>query len=132
MTERRSPRLKPSAARPSAKSRTSSWYWRHVQVCQIPRSFSRIAGRAPKSRAFRCNSLASVLSATGTSRSVRLGFAEVGLDHARIGANLVGRALGDLLAHVEHGDAVGDVHDDAHVVLDQDHGNAPLLVDVED
>ena len=30
-----------------------------------------------------------------------------------------GLALGDLLAAVEHGDALGDPHDDAHVVLDE-------------
>src|SRR5215468_6238036 len=132
MTESRSPRLKPRAARPSAKSRTWSWYWRHVQVCQMPRSFSRIAGRSWRSRAFRWSSRASVVSATGTSRRVRLRVSKVRLDHARIGPYLVGRALGDLLAHVQHRDAVGDVHDHAHVVLDQDHGDAPLLVDVED
>ena len=32
-----------------------------------------------------------------------------------------GRALGDLAAEVEHGDAVGDAHDEAHVVLDEQH-----------
>src|SRR5215510_2987419 len=132
MTERRSPRLKPRAARPSAKSRTWSWYWRHVQVCQMPRSFSRIAGRSERSRAFRCSSRASVVSATGASRRVGLRLSKVRLDHPWVGPDLIGCALGDLLAHVQHRDAVGDVHDHAHVVLDQDHGDAPLLVDVED
>ena len=33
-----------------------------------------------------------------------------------------GRALGDLLAEVQHGDAVGDPHDQPHVVLDQQDG----------
>src|SRR6266850_4498459 len=132
MTDSRSPRLKPRAARPSAKSRTSSWYWRHVQVCQMPRSFSRIAGRSWRSRALRCSSRASVVSATGTSRRVGFRLSEVRLDHARVGPNLVRRALGNLLAHVQDRDPVGDVHDHAHVVLDQDHGDAPLLVDVED
>src|SRR5207245_4211591 len=113
MTDSRSPRLNPRAASPSAKARTSSWYWLHVQVCQMPRSFSRIAGRSRKSRAFLCSSRASVDSATSPSRSVRLGLSEVRLDHPRVGPNLVGRAVGDLLAHVEHGDAVGDVHDHA-------------------
>src|SRR3989442_10130492 len=133
MTDSRSSRLKPRAASPRAKSRTWSWYWPHVQVCQMPRSFSRIAGRSRRSRAFLCSSLASVVvSATGPSSADGLGLAEIGLDDAWIRPHVVGGALGDLLAHVEHRDAIGDVHDHAHVVLDQDHGDAPLLVDVED
>src|SRR6267378_677226 len=131
MTDSRSPRVNPRAASPSAKARTSSWYWLHVQVCQMPRSFSRIAGRSRKSRAFLCSSLASVVSATGPSGGDGLRLTEVRLDHPWISPYLVGCAFGDLLAHVEDGDPVGDVHDHAHIVLDQDHGDAPLLVDVE-
>src|SRR6266480_5147246 len=52
MTESFSPRLKPSAASPRVKSRTWSWYSRQVYDCQMPRSFSRMAGRAARSRAF--------------------------------------------------------------------------------
>src|SRR5262247_2933532 len=132
MTESRSPRLNPSATSPSAKSRTWSWYWPHVHVCQMPRSFSRIAGRLRRSRAFRRSNRERVISATGASGAGVLTVAEIGLDDARVRAHLVRRALGDLLAHVEHGDAIGDVHDHAHVMLDQDHGDAPFLVDVED
>ena len=58
--------------------------------------------------------------------------AEVGADHVRVGAHLVGRAVADLLAVVEHDHAVGDVHHHAHVVLDQHDGGAELVVDVED
>ena len=47
--------------------------------------------------------------------------AQVGLDHARVLLHLLRRALGDLLAVVEHRDPVGDPHHDAHVVLDQQH-----------
>src|SRR2546429_5122339 len=43
-----------------------------------------------------------------------------------------GGALGDLLAEVQHGDAVRDVHDHAHVVLDHHHGQALDPRDVED
>src|SRR2546428_1814076 len=133
MTDSRSPSLKPSGGSPRANSRTWSWYWPHVQVCQWPRSLSRTAGRPRRSRAFLCSSLASVVaSATGSSSADGLGLAEICLDDARVRPHIVGRALGDLLAHVEHRDTVGDVHDHAHVVLDQDHGDAPLLVDVED
>src|SRR4029450_2310974 len=132
MTDSRSPRLNPSAASPSAKSRTSSWYWPHVHVCQMPRSFSRIAGRLRNSRAFRRSNRESVVSATGASGAGVLAVTEIRLDDARVRPHLVRRALGDLLAHVGEGDAIGDVHDHAHVVLDQDDGDAPFLVDVED
>ena len=37
-----------------------------------------------------------------------------------------GAPLGDLLAVVEHGHAVGHLHDDAHVVLDQEDGQAEV------
>src|SRR5215211_1347217 len=55
-------------------------------------------------------------SSNGTSTLL----SEVGLDHARVLADLGGLALGDLLAVVEHGDPVGDVHHDLHVVFDQE------------
>src|SRR3990167_8142573 len=124
-----SPRPKPSAASPRAKSRIWSWHSRQVEVCQMPRSFSRMAGRPPNSRAFRCSSRGSVpRSPTGGSGSGLLGLAEVGVNHLRVGPDLVRCALRDLLPHVEHRHAVGDVHHDPHVVLDEDHRGAPLLV----
>src|SRR5688572_17551767 len=133
MTESLSPRAKPREARPRAKSRTWSRYSLHENVCQMPRSFSRMAGRAPNSVALRTMSCGSVRgSATGLPRHGALGIAQVGLDHGRVAAHLVRRALGDLLPHVEDGHAIGDVHDDPHVVLDEDDGRAPFLVDVED
>src|SRR5262249_30872807 len=45
--------------------------------------------------------------------------AEVSFDHLRVAAHFVGRAVGDLDAVVEDGDAVGDAHYYLHVVLDQ-------------
>src|SRR5262245_38293427 len=42
------PRLKPCAARPQARARTSSSTCDQVQVCQMPRSFSRVAGWLPR------------------------------------------------------------------------------------
>src|SRR5687768_1029727 len=57
---------------------------------------------------------------------------EVRVDHRLVGANLVRRAVGDLPAVVEHHHAVGEVHDDAHVVLDQHDGGAELVVHIED
>src|SRR5437667_10635904 len=127
MTDSRSPRVNPSAARPRAKSRTWSWYSRHVKDCQIPRSFSRMAVREACSRA-RCWSSRGIVSAsvTGASGGSGLGLSQIRLDDEWVRADLVGRALGDLAAHVEHGDAIRDVHDHAHVVLDQDDRGAPL------
>ena len=58
--------------------------------------------------------------------------AEIGRDHGRIALHVARRAFGDLAAAVEHHHVVGDVHHDAHVVLDQHDGDAALLVDVQD
>src|SRR5207247_1962636 len=58
--------------------------------------------------------------------------AEVGLDDPRIVADRVGRALGDLLAEVQHGHAVGDSHHHRHVVLDQQQGEPALEDDLAD
>src|SRR6266849_10774723 len=133
ITESRSPRANPRAARPSAKSRTCSSYSRHVQDCQIPRSFSRMAGRSPRSRALRWSKRGSVVrSATCPSIGCALGVSEICLDDLGVRTDIVRRSLGDLLPHVEHGHPVRDVHHDPHVVLDQDDGRAPFLVDVED
>ena len=41
--------------------------------------------------------------------------------------DLLGQPFGDLLAVVEHGDVLGDAHDDAHVVLDEQNGDAQLI-----
>src|SRR4051794_522429 len=49
--------------------------------------------------------------------------AEVGLQHLRVVANLVRSAGRDAAAEVEHDDPVTDLHDEIHVVLDQQHGH---------
>src|SRR5579883_194981 len=59
-------------------------------------------------------------------------YTEIGVDHRLVAPHLVGRAVGDLAAVVEHDDAVRDVHHHAHVVLDEGDGGAELLVHVED
>src|SRR5664279_1303779 len=58
--------------------------------------------------------------------------AQVGADDFRVVAHLIRQPIADLLAIVEDDDPVADVHDDAHVVLDQHDGSAELVVDVED
>ena len=55
-------------------------------------------------------------------RAVRA--AEVGLDHGRMNADFAGRPLGDLAAEIEHGEAIAEPHDEVHVVLDQQDGEA--------
>src|SRR5262245_22138477 len=118
MTESRSPRRNPSAASPRAKSRTWSWYSRHVHVCQMPLSFSLMAGRSPRSLALFWSSCGSVRgSATLPSIGRALAVPEVRLDYLRVRPYLVRRAIGDLLSHVEHGHPIRDVHDHTHVVL---------------
>src|SRR3984893_1391553 len=132
MTESRSPLRRPREAKPSAKSRTWSWYWSQVHVCHIPLSFSRMAGRSASSRALRRSRRGRVVrSATSASIGRGLGVPEIGLDHLGIRPDIVGRALGDLLPHVEHRDPIRDVHHDSHVVLDENDGRAPFLVHVE-
>src|SRR5712691_8675587 len=58
--------------------------------------------------------------------------AEIGVDHGLVFLDLVGRAVGDLAAVVEHDDAIGKVHDHPHVVLDQRDRRAVLVVHVDD
>src|SRR5712691_6935646 len=57
---------------------------------------------------------------------------EIGVEHGLVLADLVGLSVGDLAPVVQHGHPVGDVHDHAHVVLDQRDGGPELAVDVED
>ncbi len=54
--------------------------------------------------------------------------AQVGLDHGGVGADFLGRALGDFFAVVEDGDATAYAHHDAHGVLDEQDGDGELAV----
>src|SRR4051812_32036321 len=54
--------------------------------------------------------------------------AEVGLDHAGVVLDVGRGALSDLLAEAQHGDAVGDRHDQLHDVLNQQDGDAAGFV----
>ena len=58
--------------------------------------------------------------------------AEVGAPDVCARLDLVRQPLGNLAAEVEHHQAVRQVHDHAHVVLDHDHRHAPLLVEIDD
>src|SRR6266513_3926934 len=57
---------------------------------------------------------------------------EVGVEDGRVLADVLGLAVSDLAPVVQDRDAIGDVHDHAHVVLDERDRRAELLVDVED
>src|ERR1700760_2425226 len=56
-------------------------------------------------------------------------FSEIGGDYMRVVADVLGRAVADLPAVIEHDDVVGNTHHDAHVVLDQKDG-ATTVADV--
>src|SRR5919108_1954392 len=58
--------------------------------------------------------------------------AQVRPDHFLVALNLGRRAQRNASAEVERKDAVGQIHDDSHVVLDEDHRDGELLTDVED
>jgi hypothetical protein len=68
----------------------------------------------------RCSGTAASVG-TGELRGVGLGdlVAEVGLGDLGVGLDLGRGAGGDLLAGVQDGDPVADLHDEVHVVLDQ-------------
>src|SRR5882724_121503 len=59
-----------------------------------------------------------------TPSSSRRSAAKIGLDDPGVAPDGGGRPLGDLLAVVQDDHALGDVHHDVHVVLDQEHGLA--------
>src|SRR5262249_15953974 len=67
----------------------------------------------------------STLSTVRSARG-RASPAEIRLDDPRARLNLSRRALGDLLAVVQNGHPIGDLHDHAHVVLDQDDGEVEI------
>ena len=53
--------------------------------------------------------------------------AEIGADHLFVLLHLGRRALGDLAAEIERDDLVRDRHHQVHVMLDQQHGDLPLV-----
>jgi hypothetical protein len=48
--------------------------------------------------------------------------AEISLDHARIVLNLLWLSFGDLSSKIQNDDSVGSIHDQLHVVFDQENG----------
>src|SRR6266511_1239486 len=76
------------------------------------------------------------MSLNGPVRSARtvsiMRHSEIGVEYGLVLADLPGGAVGDRAAVVEDDHVIADVHDHAHVVLDQGDGGAELAVDVED
>src|SRR5713226_1819439 len=72
------------------------------------------------------------VSRMGPSIAPSMAQAEIGVDHRLVGLHLVGRAVGDLDAVVEHQHAIGQIHHHPHVVLDQRNRGAVVVADVED
>src|SRR5262245_35646755 len=64
-------------------------------------------------------------ASTPSTRSTAASVPEVHAAHVGVLADVCRRALGEDLAVVQHGDAVGDAHHDLHVVLDHDDGDLP-------
>jgi hypothetical protein len=56
--------------------------------------------------------------------------AEIGRNHLWIVLHGFGVSVGDLLAIVEHHDVVGDFHNHAHVVFDQQDGGVMIPADI--
>ena len=72
------------------------------------------------------------LAALGDAEVRRAAAPEVGLDDAWVRLDLGGVALGDLLAVVEHRDALRDAHDHPHLVLDEEDRDPQLVAQVPD
>ena len=70
----------------------------------------------------------SIVSAIGSA----LLLAQVGFDDLGIVADLIRGALGDDTAEIQHRDALADAHDQAHVMLDQQHSDVELIADAAD
>ena len=127
------PRRRARAARPRASRSSWSCRRRSARAARPPRprrrggggrarsrpSRTRRRGRRPRGTAVmrrpsRCRPVA------GSSTSFG---AEVRLDHARVVADRVGRALRDRVPEVERDDAIAGLQDQRHVVLDDEHAD---------
>src|SRR4051812_41964041 len=65
----------------------------------------------------------SVLILSTSSRLMRVQPSQIGVLHSRIAPDLVGGAIRQQPALIEHGDALGEFEDGVEIVLDDDHGS---------
>src|SRR5262249_21539125 len=112
----------PEALKISTKPRATSEYMRPAAMPPLNTSTRKVTLLAMSAKG---------ATSTAWSSSI-MGDSEVGVHDRLILAHDLRRAVGDLPAVVEHDHAVGDVHDHAHVVLDEGDGGAELVVHVED
>src|SRR6266508_2031814 len=77
------------------------------------RSMPRSASTAPYA------TRRSLTSSMGRLSTEAIVLAEIGLHHARVRPDDRGRALGQLLSVLQHGDPIRDPHHEVHVMLDQ-------------
>ena len=56
---------------------------------------------------------------------------QIGLQHRRVAAHFVRRSAGDPLTKIQDLHAIGDIHDDAHVMFDHQDGDAEFVANVE-
>src|SRR5881628_697858 len=111
----------PDALKISTKPRATSEYM--SPAAMPPRSTStKNAGAVTMSRN----------GVTRPSRTSLMAQPEVGVEHGLVLTHLAEPAICDLPPIIQHGHAIGDVHDHAHVVLDQRDGGPELAVGVED
>src|SRR5512135_2886299 len=96
----------------------------------MPNSFSRIATFLSQYRWADCRKSLGMVKSLVISISSRLAardieilhLTQIGLDHLRIVLNFVWRPVSNLPPKVQRHDPMGNIHDDTHVVLDQNAG----------
>src|SRR5215813_9694220 len=87
--------------------------------------------RGSRPPAARCAWCRWLTSGADLCRSVGALATEIGFRHRRVAPHPGGRAFGNLAAEIEHMHPVGNIHDNPHLVLDHQHGDAELVADIE-
>src|SRR3712207_3664554 len=104
----------------------------------VPESIATRSARAPRNagsreRAASSSCWAVAATPVATARLGRRGAgAEVGLDDAGVGSDVLREAHRDRAALVEDLDAVAELHDQPQVVVDDDHGTSERRADPTD
>src|SRR5690242_18969219 len=80
----------------------------------------------------RCEEAAAAVSWQPSCGLLPTTSAKISADHVGIALYVGWRALGDLAAAIQLGDAVRDVHHHRHVMFDQDDRGTPLRVHLQD
>src|SRR5919197_2400005 len=129
--DRRTRSLPSSRMRPVR--RTMPLMARSVVVFPAPFAPSTVTiAPSPTSSVTPCSArMAPYCAWTSSSSSSAIGLCgpQIGLDHGAVALNVGGRPLGDLASEVEADDVVGHLHDEVHVVLDDEHREPVRVVD---